>query len=166
LWDSHAGRPKSEDEMSDYLANELSRVLTTRGAIVNREVQVRRNRPSGIGERTDLLVDAVPVGGPDTGRLSLPVEVKGAWNAELLTAMSEQLVDRYMTDTAAIHGIYIVAWPDLQSWTDTTDNRRTAFSSLDRAAIELQLAEQAADLAQQGTHVHVVHLDVAYRRTT
>ena len=101
LWDTHAGRPKSEDEISDYLANELNRVLTVRGAIVNREVQIRRNRPSGIGERTDLLVDAAPVGGPHTGHLSLPVEVKGAWNDELRTAMRYQLVERYMRDTAA-----------------------------------------------------------------
>ena len=80
LWDTYSGRPKSEDEISDYLANELTRLLTTRGAIVNREVQVRRNRPSGIGERTDLLVDAVPVGGPHSGRMLLPIEVKGVGN--------------------------------------------------------------------------------------
>jgi hypothetical protein len=164
LWDSHAGRPKSEDEISDYLANELNRVLTARGAVVNREVQVRRNRPSGIGERTDLLVDAAPVTGPDTGRLSLPVEVKGAWNDELLTAMRDQLADRYMRDTAATSGIYIVAWPDLDSWTDTPDNRRAAFASLDRSAVEAELASQAFGLAQQGPRVRVVHLDIAYRR--
>jgi hypothetical protein len=166
LWDTHAGRPKSEDEISDYLANELSRVLTTRGAIVNREVQVRRNRPSGIGERTDLLIDAAPVGGPDTDRLSLPVEVKGAWNGELLTAMSDQLVDRYMSDTAAVHGVYVIVWPDLESWTDMTDNRRTVVTSLDRGDVEPQLAVQAAGMAQQGMQVHVVHIDIAYRRPT
>ena len=164
LWDTHSGRPKSEDEISDYLANELARELTARGAIVNREVQVRRNNASGIGERTDLLVDAAPVGGPSTGRLSLPVEVKGAWNEELLTAMQTQLVDRYMRDTASTRGIYIVAWHDLSSWTDTTDNRRTKLASVDRAAIEAALATQAAEVAQQGAQVQVVHLDVSYRR--
>lgn len=164
LWDSHAGRPKSEDEISDYLANELERELTARGVIVNREVQVRRNRPTGIGERTDLLVDAAPVSGPDTGRLSLPVEVKGAWNDELLTAMRAQLLDRYMCDTASTRGVYVVAWPDLESWTDSDDNRWRVFASLDRAVIEAEFAAQAADLAQQGAHVQVVHLDVAYRR--
>jgi hypothetical protein len=164
LWDTHAGRPKSEDEVSDYLANEFDRELTARGAIVNREVQIRRNRTSGIGERTDLLVDAVPIGGRDTGRLSLPLEVKGAWNEELLTAMRAQLLDRYMRDTGSTRGVYIVAWPDLTSWTDIADNRRTKFASLNRAAIEAELAAQEADIAQQGGHVQVVHLDVAYRR--
>jgi hypothetical protein len=60
--------------------------------------------------------------------------------------------------------VYIVAWPDLTSWTDIADNRRTRFASLNRAAIEAELAAQEADIAQQGAHVQVVHLDVAYRR--
>ena len=50
LWDTYAGRPKSEDEISDYLANELNGALSASGVIVNREVQARRNQPSGIGE--------------------------------------------------------------------------------------------------------------------
>lgn len=164
LWDTHAGRPKSEDEISDYLANELSSALTVRGAIVNREVQVRRNRPSGIGERTDLLIDAAPVSGPRAGRLSLPVEVKGAWNAELRTAMREQLVERYMRDTGASDGVYVVAWPDLESWTDVTDTRRQVLASLDRQVVEAELAAQASALAQDGARVRVVHLGIDYRR--
>lgn len=164
LWDSHARRPKSEDEISDYIANELSRVLTARGAVVNREVQIRRNRPSGIGERPDLLVDAAPASGPDTEPLSVPVEVKGAWNGKLRTAMRDQLVKHYMRDTAATYGIYVVAWPDLESWTDTTDTWRAVLAALNWAAIEAELTGQASELAQQGARVHVVHLDIAYLR--
>lgn len=164
LWDTHAGRPKSEDEISDYLANELERALVDHGVIVNREVQIRRTRPSGIGERTDLLIDAAPVVGPGTGRLSLPVEVKGAWNDELYTAMRDQLVERYMRDTAANDAIYLVAWPDLGSWTDHADPRRRVLARLDRQAVEAALAAQAAALAQDGMRVRVVHLGVAYSR--
>lgn len=142
----------------------LRRVLLGRGAIVNREVQVRRNRPSGIGERTDLLADAATNARPDTGRLSVPVEVKGAWNSELCTAMSDQLLDRYMRDVGATDGIYVVVWPDLASWTDVADDRGKVLASLDREAIEAQLAEQAADLARQHAAVRVVHLEIAYRR--
>lgn len=164
LWDTYAGRPKSEDEISDYLANVLSRALSVSGLIVNREVQVRRNRPSGIGERTDLLVDAAPLVGPETGRLSLPVEVKGAWNSELRTAMRDQLVERYMSDTAVSVGVYLVAWPDLESWTDTADTRRQVVASLDRHAVKAELAKQASALTQEGAQVRVVHLDIAYSR--
>lgn len=78
--------------------------------------------------------------------------------------MRDQLADRYMRDTAATNGIYVIAWPDLDSWTDTTDRRRAAFASLDRAAVEAELAFQASELAHQGARVRVVHLDIAYRR--
>ena len=83
LWDTHAGRPKTEDEISDYLRNRLADLIGGHGVIVNREVQIRRSSSSGIGERTDLLVEAIDPVSP--GALTLPVEVKGAWNAELLT---------------------------------------------------------------------------------
>jgi hypothetical protein len=78
--------------------------------------------------------------------------------------MHAQLLDRYMRDPASTRGVYIVAWPDLPSWTDMADNRRTRFASLARAAIEAELVAQAADVAQHGSYVQVVHLDVAYRR--
>lgn len=164
LWDTHTRRPKAEDEISDYLANELGRHLVARGAVVNREVQIRRSQPSGIGERTDLFIDAVPLAAPDTGRLSVPVEVKGAWNDEVLTAMRDQLAARYMRDIRTADGVYVVVWPDLDSWTNTTDKRRAKFVAVDRAAVEKELASQASELKQQGALVTVVHLDIAYRR--
>jgi hypothetical protein len=94
----------------------------------------------------------------------LPVEVKGAWNDDLLTAIGDQLVNRYMRDTAATHGTYIVAWPDLESWTDDTDNRRNKVANLDREKIEADLARQSASFAEDGLDVRVVHLDISYRR--
>ena len=80
--------------------------------------------------------------------------------------MTDQLVDRYMHHTGATHGIYVVARPDMESRTDTADHRRAVFAALDRAAIEAKLAEQASELEQQGANVHVVHLDISYRRPT
>lgn len=165
LWDTHAGRPKTEDEVSDYVRNELDRALAGQGIIVNREVQVRRNRASGIGERTDLLIEVAPGPGP-VSRFSLPVEVKGAWNGELLTALEDQLVDRYMRDTSAGHGIYLVVWPDLAGWKDESDVRRRMIASRDRSAVESRLAEQASAMRLAGWSVEVVHLDIAYRRPT
>lgn len=164
LWDSHSGRPKSEDEISDYLASELAQILQVRGVVVNREVQIRRLQQSGIGERTDLLVDAALPGRVDVDPLSLPVEVKCAWHPDLLTAMRDQLVERYMRDTRAKCGIYLVAWPDLSSWSDKTDHRRPRVAALNRAHTEDVLANQAAEAARHGRHVRVIHLDVAYRR--
>ncbi|GJM36843.1 MAG: hypothetical protein DHS20C19_02100 [Acidimicrobiales bacterium] len=164
LWDTHAGRPKSEDEISDYLRNELSRDLESVGAIINREVQIRRNKPSGIGERTDLLVDAVPLEQPSEGRLSLPIEVKGAWNKDLLVAAETQLVDQYMHDVSATHGLYVVAWPNLDSWEDASDRRRARVQKLDRPEVAAQLQTQAAALTARGANVVIVHLDLSYGR--
>lgn len=164
LWDSHSGRPKSEDEISDYLASELVPLLSGRGVVVNREVQIRRNRPSGIGERADILVEAAMPGRPAINHLVLPVEVKGAWNDDLLSAMKDQLVERYMLDLRASCGIYLVAWPGIASWTDAGDARRKRFEALNRSDVEADLADQAATMAHRGYTVRVIHLDVAYRR--
>ena len=165
LWDTHIGRPKTEDEISDYLANELTRTLTGQGLVVNREVQIRRDQPSGIGQRPDILVEAVLIDGPNPDRVSLPIEVKGAWHGELLTAMSSQLVERYMYGVGSSRGIYLVAWPDLGSWRDTGDGRRRRLVEINRAENEAQLAEQAASLASEGVFVRIVHLDISYRRS-
>lgn len=164
LWDTYTGRPKTEDEVSDYLRNELDRALAGRGIVVNREVQVRRNRASGIGERTDLLVEAAASTGPEASHISLPVEVKGAWNAELTTALEDQLVGRYMRDTSAEHGIFLVVWPDLAAWKDEADDRRRTIASLDRSDVESRLADQAAAMRTAGRNVEVVHLDIGYLR--
>ncbi|MGF0118272.1 hypothetical protein ACQFYA_18415 [Promicromonospora sp. Marseille-Q5078] len=163
LWDTYSGRPKTEDDISDYLANNLSRVLGRRRVVVNREVQIRRSRPGGMGERTDLLVDAFSVD-PVCDRLSVPIEVKGAWNAGLLSAMDAQLVERYMHDVGASDGFYIIAWPDVASWTDTTDARRRSLARLDREEVERQLLVQKSRNLLDGRRVHIVHLRIDYLR--
>jgi hypothetical protein len=108
LWDTVARRPKSEDEISLYLRNRLTDRLAERGVVVNREVQVRPTSRSGVGERTDLHIDAVTQAtttGPPT--ITIVGEVKGAWNPEGETAMQSQLLDRYMRDTGSRHGIFV-----------------------------------------------------------
>ena len=78
--------------------------------------------------------------------------------------MRRQLVERYMRDTSTDVGIYLVAWPDLESWTATADPRRPGLASLNRHAVKAELAEQASALSQEGAQVRVVHLNIAYRR--
>ncbi len=57
-------RPKSEDEISDLVDHQIRNYLPD--VIVNREVQIRRLKPSRIGQRSDLLVQALAAG--STGR--------------------------------------------------------------------------------------------------
>lgn len=167
LWDTHSKRPKSEDEVSDYLAIELRTLLRERGAIVNREVQVRRVRPSGLAERTDIRVDAITPGANSDSkeRICVVGEVKGSWNSDILDSLQTQLVERYMADLHTDHGIYIVIWFDFESWQDTKDTRRSK-AKAHNSASELQtVLEARAELQRKaGRHVAVVVLDASLRR--
>ena len=163
LWDTHSRRPKSEDEISDHLRNRLSELTGGNKLVVNREVQVRRNRASGVPERTDLQVDAATGAAGPFPTISLPVEVKGAWNDELMTAMRSQLAERYMTDLHTAYGCYVVLWPDVEPWTDK-DSRRRDVARLDRDDVANQLALQAQQLRDEGYYIEVVHLGIEYKR--
>lgn len=166
LWDTKMGQPKTEDEVSDYLASHLKDFITPRSVVVNREVQVRRSRPSGIGERVDLRFDAIAPAtqySPDREQLTVVAEVKCCWNTDLLTSMRSQLADRYMADVGAKAGIYIVVWFDTESWS-LEDSRRRAVAGMERSVIEDLLVEQQQALAGSGRKVAVVHLDASRRR--
>lgn len=167
LWDSHSRRPKSEEEISDYLAIELEKLLNAQGVVVNREVQVRRIKPSGLPERTDLRIEALPPDSPSeqrVGTIRLPGEVKGAWHDGVIDCMSSQLVDRYMADFQTTYGLYIVAWFDQASW-DENDRRRAkaaargGFEEL-QAALEEEVEKQRA----LGRTVVACVLDCSARR--
>jgi hypothetical protein len=64
----------------------------------------------------------VPSEDADEHAISLVIEVKGAWHKDLCDALRPQLVDRYMHDIATQYGIYLVAWPDLDSCRTSTPN--------------------------------------------
>jgi hypothetical protein len=163
LWDTHSRRPKSEDEISDHLRNRLAELTGGNRLVVNREVQVRRNRTSGIPERDDLQIDAATARPGPFATISLPVEVKGAWNDELLTAMRSQLVERYMADLHVACGCYVVLWPDIESW-GAGESRRGVFASRDRDGVIEELAGQARELRDEGIYVEVLHLRIDYAR--
>lgn len=126
LWDETAQRPKHEPRLCDWLAGELKDRLSSKGAIVNREVQVRSHNPKGVGERTDILVELSPParGGLFSRNLSLVIEVKGCWNNELITAPASQLRDNYMKAYSATSGIYLVMWFLCERWTKDDPRKR------------------------------------------
>lgn len=169
LWDTVVRRPKEEDALSDYLCNRLNDLIGGRGVVANREVQIRRNHTSGIGERVDLQVDAIAA---DSGRyrtVTVPIEVKGAWNTDLDTAMSEQLVGRYLADLHTRHGIYAVGWFDPEWWDSDAgglpgDRRRARVVARGRRELRRALAAQATELANLGYDIRVVILDCSFRR--
>jgi hypothetical protein len=102
-------RPKTEDEISDFLDYMISSAVS--GAVVNREVQVARMQTSGVGQRADLLIQAQAANQP--GRvLRVVIEVKGCWNPEIVDALELQLVQRYLLRWPSSAGLFLVAWFD------------------------------------------------------
>src|SRR5207249_10482055 len=149
-------------EISDFLRNRLTDELTPHHAIVNREVQIRRNKPAGIGERTDLRIDAP---NSDSGTVTVVIEVKTAWNNEVTSALPTQLVNRYMTDIGTTAGIFLVLWANAESWPGFSSTPPKAYSG-NRATLTDLLHQQASEQTAHGRDVRVIHLDISYLRTT
>lgn len=152
-------RPKPEAALCAYLAHELLLRLAGRRVAVNREVLIHPTDPYGAGDRTDLLVEAMPSPGDDpsiteSGSVKLVIEVKGSWNDEVPTAQAEQLAGRYLPEAGTDVGIYIVGWYPIELWDATGDNRKTQAKKLQLDTLLVHLLDQAASLSQVGG-VHV-----------
>ncbi len=153
LWDRQRGkdifRPIDENALSDVITRFLRTELGGAGVFANREVEVSRVPGAPIGQRTDILVNAVRRR-PD-GQLFDPIaaviETKGCWNTELFTALEEQLFRNYMIPLHAQTGIYLVGWFDTDKW-DPDDGRRDRVPKMpiDKATAELD--RQAAALPE------------------
>jgi hypothetical protein len=167
LWDEMPSRPKHEPRLSDWLALELQARLVARGAVVNREVQVRSHNPKGLGERTDILIEVSTAGKQRTSPevLRLVIEIKGCWNPELLTSPQVQLRDNYMKAMQAANGIYLVFWFLCDRW-DDEDSRKQKTQRLIPAgsvAACLTAVKDACDKASvDGVQISPVIFNCAY----
>jgi hypothetical protein len=165
LWNKEkdgAHRPKDENELSDYVKIHLEEDLRDRGIIVNREVQIRQGYKPGTGERTDIHVDAIAMGpnGKALDTVSVIIETKGCWHAELYTAMETQLKERYLRDNKCDHGIYLVGWFNCPQW-DPTDSRKPPAEMLEGA--RKRFTEQANDLSKDGIPIRAFVLNTSLR---
>lgn len=135
--------PKREDDISDWLQRQLNTRLKG-GSIVDREVGVQRIKDSGGGTRVDLTQTILNLRDQATP-IRVIIEAKLVNNKELLTAMKEQLIGRYLRPTGQRHGILLVYWlsPDQrpEGWS------RTLHPSKEALAAELQ--KQANALAPE-----------------
>jgi hypothetical protein len=120
--------------------------LVERGIIAGREVEIRRPQGAGApGERTDIHVSAIRPpdrSRPVAGVARTIIEVKGNWHDELMTAMTTQLVDRYLKDNSCQAGIYLVAWFNSTHW-DGVDGRKASAMHHDFAELKDELDKQA-----------------------
>jgi len=119
LWDNQgmqtkpAWRPKSENHLSNNVANHLRHDLTDQQIVVNREVEIRP------GEETDVHVTAFKRGrnGEGVEPITAIIETKGCWDGDLDQAMETQLVGKYLRENACPYGVYLVGWFDCDRWT-------------------------------------------------
>ncbi|MEV7243093.1 hypothetical protein AB0N92_17855 [Streptomyces sp. NPDC093248] len=104
--------PMWEEDFSDLVMGLLKIHLGGRRIILNREVQV--DRPGAGGGRTDIHIQAA-----DPSQAAEPftvvIECKGCWNRELPTALSDQLVARYLRRPRTA-GIFLVGFFDCDLW--------------------------------------------------
>jgi len=151
IWDGTV--PQSEDSITDWLQRRLGELLTE-GVVVDREIQVKREKPRGVGTRIDCVATTFT-----EARSSVRVlfEAKLANNSEVATAMRKQLIERYLVPQGRRHGILLIYWihPDRrprQNWSKTAYPEKDALHAMLRAQADAELGE--------GFHVTPVILDI------
>jgi hypothetical protein len=153
LWDRQKSkdiyRPLDENAFSDVITRFLRTELGSSGIFANREVEVTHAPGAPVGQRTDILVNAVRRRSEDElfDSLTAVVETKGCWNGELFTALEGQLFRSYLLPLHAQVGIYLVGWFDTAKW-DPEDNRRSRVPNIQIQEVQAQLDQQAAALPQ------------------
>ena len=153
LWDRQKNgdvfRPIDENAVSDVVTRFLRTELGASGIFANREVEVSRVPGAPVGQRTDILVNAVRrrANGEQFDPIAAVIETKGCWNNELFTALEQQLFRDYMIKLRAQVGIYLVAWFDTDKW-DADDSRRDRVPKIALDDAKARLDTQAAALPE------------------
>jgi hypothetical protein len=148
--------PHDEAFLSNEIARWLRDDLNQRGIVIGREVQPRR------GQRTDIYVDAVAREDSSLSvrTVTVVIEVKGCWNAEVRTAVDTQLVGDYLRPNGLTHGIYLVGWFVCASW-EKPQNKLTS-TTLELAEQEIAQLVSAYDGKANPERVTGVVLDCRY----
>jgi hypothetical protein len=156
-----SGRPRDESSLSDWLKVHLEADFVGRRIIVNREVEIRRAPRAGLGERTDIHVDAIARDREGSDRhIRAVVEVKGCWNEELATALSTQLVASYLVGANNHFGTYVIGWFDSERW-DKGDWRRDRCRARSRQSLTESLSREATEAFQEHAVLVRIHsLDI------
>ena len=139
--------PKPEAALSAFLAHDLELRLQDRSVAVHREVLVKQTDPYGAGDRPDILVEAISRASDITRPVvyRVAIEVKGSWNADVLTAQREQLALRYLPEVGTGVGLYVVGWYPVELW-DVSDYRRARVAKPSSDELLTDLTRQAHEI--------------------
>jgi hypothetical protein len=165
-WDETSSRPKTETRISDAIKDHLETDLKLNAVVVNREVEIRNINSKGMGDRTDILVQALPLyGHQESEAISAVIEVNGCWNADLDTAMEIQLKNGYLENTGYSSGLYLVAWFLSDRW-DGKDYRKSECLRFARSRsleeITRSFEDKAKKLSNNGLRIRAYVLDATY----
>jgi hypothetical protein len=151
LWNliGDRGTPMDENSITNEIADRLSVRLNASG-LLDREVEVTPAR-RGIGTRIDLKA-TVPTATRPAGTASVIIEAKIATSKRLESALTSQLIRKYLVPTGCECGIYLVYWAKPEQWPG---------SPADPAELQRGLERQAAQ-AGDGIHVRPYILDISY----
>ena len=99
--------PTWEDNLSNLICAFLREHLAERKPVINREVEIQ---PKNIdGARTDIHIQAGDPRDSASEPLTVIIEVKGCWNPEIRTGISQQLVP-YLQPHPGWAGIFLVGY--------------------------------------------------------
>ena len=94
--------------------------------------------------------------------IQVPIEVKLSSNVAAKTSMQDQLVERYMDQLGATHGVYVVVWMSVPDLKNLQASHQPIWPSL-KAARE-ELLEEALRLStSSGICVRLVVVDGSLR---
>ena len=154
LWNTAGAEPspKAEEHVSRKLCGVVRAYFEDYAVTAGREAKIFRRsvgRADGgqPGSEVDILVD-VPGRGTTSGdAIQVPIEVKLSSNRQAKTGMRDQLVDRYMPQLGATHGVHVVVWMTAPNPERLKRHHRPKWSCIEAARRELE--EEARRLSAE-----------------
>ena len=170
LWNTPAGAspsPKAEEHISGKLCGVVRSYFEDYAVTAYREVEIYRRsvgRSDGgqPGSEVDVLVQAPGRGTTSGGAIQVPMEVKLSSNRQAKTGMQDQLVDRYMRQLGATHGVHVVVWMNTPDPERLRPCHRPKWSCIEEARRDLE--EEARRLSEERqVRIRAVFVDGSLR---
>ena len=155
LWNTATGAapsPKAEEHVSRKLCGVVRSYFRRYAVTADREIEIYRRSVSRAdggqpGSKVDILVQAPSCGLTSGDRIRVPIEVKLSSNDEATTGMKDQLVDRYMPQLGATHGVHVVVWMTAPNPERLRPHHRPKWSCIEEARRALE--EEARRLSEE-----------------
>ena len=170
LWNTPTGAapsPKAEEHVSRKLCGVVRAYFSDYAVAADREAKIFQRsvgRADGgqPGSEVDILVQ-VPGRGTTSGdAIQVPIEVKLSSNRQAKTGMRDQLVDRYMPQLGATHGVHVVVWMTTPNLEHLKPRHRPRWSCIEAARRELE--EEARRLsAERQVQIRAMVVDGSLR---